>query len=138
MKKHLLVPCGAALCLLLSAAVLSCKKNATPPPPRTIRYILYTKQDFSTGTDTIRFRLHMHTTGATGRILLDSNIAPMMISEIPDQQHQLVFEKTVPAGHDQDKLVVGFVYDIDNVGEGWYLDSSLAGQATKIVEYSFK
>jgi hypothetical protein len=80
----------------------------------------------------------MHTTGTTGRVLLDSNIAPMTINAIPDQQHQLVFDKIVPAGHEKDKLVVGFVYDIDNVGESWYLDSSVAGQTTKIVEYSFK
>ncbi len=124
--------------MLSPRPLVACKKNAGSPTPRTIRYILYTKENFSTDDDTIRFRLHIHTIGTTGRVLFDSNIAPMKISEIPDQQHQFVFTKTVPPGYDKEKLVVGFVYDIDNVGESWYLDSSLAGQTQKTVEYSFK
>jgi len=119
-------------------ALTSCKKSTEPSTPRTIWYILYTKEDFSNVNDTIRFRLRMQTTGTTGRVLLDSSIAPMKVSEVPDSLHRLVFAKTVPAGYQQDKLVVGFIYDIDNVGESWYLDSSAAGQKTKTVEYSFR
>ena len=126
------------LCAALSMVFTSCKKSTETPPPRTIWYILYTKQDFSSDQDTIRFRLRMQTTGTTGRVLLDSSIAPMKISEVPDSLHRLVFTKTVPPGHEQDKLVVGFIYDIDNVGESWFLDSSAAGQRTKTVEYSFR
>lgn len=107
-------------------------------PPRTVSYILYTKENFSDVQDTIRFRLRMQSTGTTGRVLLDSNIAPMKVSEIPDSLHRLVFTKTVPPGHDQEKLIVGFIYDIDNVGESWYLDSLAPGQPTKTVEYSFR
>jgi hypothetical protein len=99
---------------------------------------LYTKEDFSNVMDTIRFRLRMQTTGAAGRVLLDSNIAPMKVSQVPDSLHRLIFTKTVPAAYQNEKLVVGFIYDIDNVGESWFLDSSVAGQALKVVEYSFR
>jgi hypothetical protein len=126
------------LCAGLSMLFTACKKSAEPSPSRTIWYILYTKEDFASVKDTIRFRLRMQTTGTTGRVLLDSSIAPMKVSEIPDSLHRLVFTKNVPPGHEHDNLVVGFIYDIDNVGESWFLDSSTAGQRTKTVEYSFR
>lgn len=138
MKKHLLTLPGAMLCVGFLMAIASCKKGAETPPPRTIWYILYTKQDFSEVQDTIRFRLHIHTTGTTGRVLLDSNIAPMRVSQVPDSLHRLIFTKTVPPGHENEKLVVGFVYDIDNVGESWFLDSMNPGDRVKKIEYSFR
>jgi hypothetical protein len=138
MNKHRHTRALAVLCIVLSLIFAACKKNAEIPKPRTIAYILYTKEDFSGEKDSIRFRLHIHSAGTTGRVLLDSNLAPMTIEQVPDSLHRLIFTKTVPPGHDKDKLVVGFVYDIDNVGEGWYLDSMVAGQTTKTVEYSFK
>jgi hypothetical protein len=138
MTKHQLARVSATLCIALALVFAACKKQTQTPAPRTIWYILYTKQDFSNVQDTIRFRLRMQTTGTTGRVLLDSGIAPMKVSQIPDSLHRLVFAKTVPPGHEQDKLVVGFIYDIDNVGESWYLDSSAAGEKTKTVEYSFR
>lgn len=125
-------------CMILLLIFAACKKDAAKPSPRTIRYILYTKENFSADRDTIRFRLRMQTTGANGRILLDSNLAPMRISEIPDSLHRLVFTKTVPSGHEKDNLLVGFIYDIDNVGQSWFLDSSAAGVNTKTVEYNFR
>src|SRR5579872_2465768 len=95
-------------CSIFLTVIVSCKKNATPPIPRSIRYILYTKEDFSNVKDTIRFRLRMQTTGAAGRVLLDSNIAPMKVSQVPDSLHRLIFTKTVPAAYQNEKLVVGF------------------------------
>jgi hypothetical protein len=138
MTKHQLSLVAAIACTALALTFAACKKHSETPEPRTIRYILYTKEDFSDDNDTIRFRLHIHTTGITGRVLFDSNIAPMRINQVPDSLHRLIFTKTVPPGHDTDKLVVGFVYDIDHIGEGWFLDSSVAGQKQKTVEYSFK
>ena len=129
---------AAIFCMAFSVMIAACKKSTQTPSPRTIRYILYTREDFSEVRDTIRFRLRMQTTGITGRVLLDSGIAPMRVSEVPDSLHRLIFTKTVPPGHEQDKLIVGFIYDIDNVGESWYLDSSAAGEKTKTVEYSFR
>lgn len=138
MKKHPLAFCLGLLCLGFSLVVISCKKDATHPNPRTIRYILYTKQDFSNEQDTIRFRLHIHSSGVTGKVLLDSNIAPMTISAIPDSLHALVFDKNVPAGYEKEKLTIGFVYDIDNVGESWHLDSLSPGENHKTVVYEFR
>lgn len=138
MTKHRLPLVVAIACIAFAGIFAACKKHSDTPEPRTIRYILYTKEDFSGDIDTIRFRLHIHTTGTTGRVLYDSNIAPMRINEIPDSLHRLIFTKTVPPGHDTDKLVVGFVYDIDHIGESWYLDSSVAGEKQKTVEYSFR
>ncbi|HEY4112011.1 hypothetical protein [Puia sp.] len=135
MKQHQTTLTLGILCVIFSVAILCCKKDATPEQPRLIRYILYTKQDFSAEHDTIRFRIYMATKAKT---LFDSGIVPMTISAVPDQQHQLVFEKKVPFGYEKEKLKVGFIYDIDNVGESWYLDSCLVGEATKTVEYSFK
>jgi hypothetical protein len=138
MKQHQLALSLGILCLFVAA---SCKKTSSPAPhptpasTRTVRYILYTTQDFSTNVDTIRFRLYMATNGIT---LFDSALMPMTINAIPDSLHQLTFTKTVPAGHEQDNLQVGFLYAIDNVGNSWFLDSSSAGQAMKTVVYSFR
>jgi hypothetical protein len=137
MKKHPVALLGL-LGIALSLVVISCKKHTQTPGPRTIRYILYTKQDFSDDDDTIRFRVHIHSTGTTGRNLLDSFIAPMRISQIPDSLHAIVIDKTVPAGFEQQKLVIGWVYDIDNVGESWYLDSLVPGENHKTVKYDFR
>lgn len=138
MKQHQFLLTSVITCIVLSLTVLSCKKDATQPKTRTIRYILYTKQDFSTDKDTIRFRVHMHSTGVTGRNLLDSFIHPMTISAIPDSMHAIVIDKIVPSGYEQQKLVIGWVYDIDNVGESWFLDSLVPGENQKTVKYDFR
>jgi hypothetical protein len=137
MKKHPVALLGL-FGIAFSLVLISCKKDARPASPRTIRYILYTKQDFSNDDDTIRFRVHMHSTGITGRNLLDSFIAPMTISAIPDSMHAIVIDKNVPSGYEQQKLVIGWVYDIDNVGESWHLDSLSPGENHKTVVYDFR
>ena len=135
MKKHLLALAYGLLCLGVTIILASCKKNTNPPTTRTIQYVLYTKQDFSNNFDIIRFRLSMASGSHT---LFDSSLAPMTISAIPDSLHALVFRKNVPSGYEQAKLVVGFFYSIDNVGSSWFLDSSIAGQSFKKVEYNFQ
>ena len=72
-----------------------------------------------------------------GKILLDSALAPMLVEDIPDKAHQLVFKKVVPPGFDKDTLVVGFIYDIKDVGESWFLDSCGPGQTLKLIDYNF-
>jgi len=115
----------------------ACKKDhPTPPTPtRTIQYQLYTDQDFSSDLHTITFRLTIH---GKNSIIFDSALAPMLIKDVPDKAHQLVFKKLVPAGHDKDTLLVGFVYDIKDVGESWFLDTCKPGQALKIIDYNFR
>jgi len=135
MKKHPLALACGFLCLCVTIMLASCKKNSNPPAARTIQYILYTKKDFAHDLDTIRFRLFMSSGIHT---LFDSSLAPMTIASIPDSLHALVFRKNVPPGYEQAKLAVGFFYAIDNVGESWFIDSSIAGQAFKKVEYNFQ
>ncbi|HTR30303.1 MAG TPA: hypothetical protein VMH27_13605 [Puia sp.] len=138
MKQHQLALSLGIGCLI---TIASCKKSSSPAPAptpeatRIIHYILYTTQDFSTNTDTIRFQLYMAGNGAT---LFDSAIQPMTINAIPDSLHPLTFSKTVPAGHAQENLQVGFLYGIDHVGNSWFLDSSSAGQTSKTVWYNFR
>ncbi|WP_431211572.1 hypothetical protein ACQ86N_38010 [Puia sp. P3] len=112
MNQSVRLLCGAALVALPFAA---CKKDHyNPPPPRTIQYQLYTDQDFSTDQHTITFRLTIH---GRNNVVFDSALAPMLIRDVPNKAHQLVFQKLVPPGFDKDTLVVGFVYDIKDVGE---------------------
>jgi hypothetical protein len=138
MQKHYLSLDLGIGCLI---GIASCKKSSSPSPSptpeatRTIRYVLYTTQDFSANADTIRFQLYMAANGIT---LFDSAIQPMTINAIPDSLHQLTFTRRVPAGQEDDNLQVGFLYAIDNVGNSWFLDSSSAGQTSKTVLYNFR
>jgi|SRR6185312_10199721 len=119
--------------------VHSTNNNGKTPPAverrSVIEYVLYTDQDFSGNFDTIRFRLYM---ASGSKSLLDSPLVAMTIAAIPDSSHALVFRKTVPAAYDQEKLAVGFLYQIDNVGNSWLLDSSEVGEIFKRVVYNFR
>src|ERR1700760_2791906 len=98
MKRHLSLTTITAVTI----AVAACKKDhQTPPPPlvhTTVQYQLYTEQDFSTDTHPITFRLFMRTTA--GNVLFDSALAPMLIKDVPNKAHMLVFRKEVPAGNE--------------------------------------
>ncbi len=124
-----------------TAAVLfffsSCKKERSPPipaPVRTITYLLYTTQDFSTDNNIITFRLNIRNTTQT---LFDSALASMRIKDIPNAANKLVFKKIVP-GNDASDLAVGFRYAIDNVGNSWFTDTCGAGELFKVVDYDFR
>ena len=71
-------------------------------------------------------------------VLFDSAIQTMLVSQIPDQAHQLVFRKTVPARFETDTLTAGFTYEIKNVGISWFLDTVGPRTANKIIDYNFK
>ncbi|MBS1604232.1 MAG: hypothetical protein JST42_16315 [Bacteroidetes bacterium] len=126
--------CGA---LLVAVAFEACKKDRPEPAPvpRTIQYRLYTDQNFSGDVHTITFRLTIHGKNST---IFDSALAPMLIKDIPDKAHQLEFKKLVPPGHDKDTLLVGFVYDIKDVGESWFLDTCRPGTTLKVIDYNFR
>jgi len=118
----------------------SCKKNYSsadvmyPGNDRKIRFQLYTSQDFSGNTSVISFSLFIRN---ANRILLDSALAPMQIKDIPDAAHKLVIEKTV-TGNDNSDLAAGFRYEIQNVGNSSYIDTSKAGNTFKIIDYAFQ
>src|SRR5579871_1151809 len=124
---------------ILATVAASCRKSytkfnpppTTPVPTRTIRYILYTLQDFRNNNDSIAFSLRM--TSKHG-VLFDSALAPMRISEIPDKPHEIAIDRVVPAGFEKDTLTVGFDYKIKNVGESWFLDTCNPTTALKHVD----
>jgi len=115
----------------------SCIKDppATPLSRRTVQYVLYTDKDFSSDNNLITFRLSIQ--NSADQTLWDSIMAPIAIKEIPDSAHRIVVEKLVPT-NDLSAMKVGFYYEIENVGNSWYLDSFPAGMTFKKVEFNFK
>ena len=126
----------AYVALILSIIGLSCKKdNSTPViayQQRTIRFQLYTNQDFSTNTSIINFKVFIENGSKT---LFDSSLASMQIKDIPDNAHKIIIEKTVA---DNSDLAAGFRYEIQNVGMSWHTDTSKAGNALKVIDYAFQ
>lgn len=103
-----------------------------PVNSRTIRFQLYTNQDFSGNTSLISFSLFIRNTNKT---ILDSSLASMQIKDIPDEAHKIVIEKTVS---DNSDLAAGFRYEIQNVGNSSYTDTSKAGSMFKVIDFSFQ
>ncbi len=139
------------VCLLLTLciAIASCKKNGAGENPipvgsgRTVRLLLYTDQNFSNDNSVIHFTVfikkgsvYVYDTVASN-LLFDSAFAPMQIKDIPDPAHKIVIEKKV-IGYDEADLTAGFVYEIENVGNSWHVDTSSAGNPLKIIEYNFR
>jgi len=114
----------------------SCKKDQTgqTAQARKIQYVLYTNEDFSNDNGIIHFTLLMKD---NGRVLWDSLLAPMQIKDIPNSSHKIIVEKTVPDNNNSD-LVVGFLYEIENVGYSWSLDTCRSNETFKIVEFPFQ
>jgi hypothetical protein len=61
----------------------------------------------------------------------------MQIKDIPDSAHKIVVEKKV-IGYDNTELTAGFIYEIENVGSSWHIDTSKAGNPLKIIDYNFR
>ncbi|HVS93130.1 MAG TPA: hypothetical protein VHE59_13900 [Mucilaginibacter sp.] len=117
----------------------SCKKEKPVKPPvtmstRTLRFILYTNQDFSGNNQHISFSLHV--SNAQKTIAFDSTVFSAKVKDIPDKLHQLVFEKKIPG--DGTVVAADFFYTIENVGMSWYLDSCAANEKFKVIEYPFR
>jgi hypothetical protein len=134
----------------LSITIVSCKKDGldgSPMPPpesgRTFRFVLYTDQDYSTDDHIIDFTIfikkgsvYIYDTTA-GTLLFDSAYAPIRIKNIPDPAHKIVVEKKI-TGYDNEDLTAGFVYEIENVGFSWHIDTSKAGNPFKVIDYNFQ
>ena len=123
--------------LFLSAlSFMSCTKEDSPSPtapPRKIRFVLYTEEDFSSDNN-ITFSLVIRNSTKT---LFDSSLSVMKVKDIPKSANKLIFEKQVP-NDDGSVLTAGFYYTIENVGLSWYIDTCSAGQSLKVIDYSFK
>ena len=126
--------------VLLFVVPESCKKTypstdgGDPSLDRTVRFQLYTDKDFSDETSVIKFSIFIRNSRKT---LFDSSFAPMQIKDLPDAAHKIVIEKTV-SGNGNVDLAAGFNYEIENVGHSWYIDTSKAGHAFKVVNYAFQ
>ena len=146
MKNNVLNVC---LLLPLCITIASCKKDGSSYSPmpygsgRTVRFMLYTDQDFSNDNSVIHFSVFIKkgsvyvfdTTGSN--LLFDSAFAPMQIKDIPDPAHKIVVEKKV-VGFDDADLTAGFIYTIENVGNSWHIDTSSAGNPLKVIDYNFR
>jgi hypothetical protein len=132
MKNH-----HCTIFLVFFALVLSCKKdqaNAKTNPSRKVRYELFTKADFSGDQKNILFSIFMRNGLKT---IFDSPLATMKIKDIPDSNHKIVIEKLVPY-NDISTLAIGFNYQIENVGNSWYLDTLSSVDTFKVLSYSFR
>ena len=122
---------------VLLLIVVSCKKdqpNAKTNPPRKVRYELYTNEDFSGDQKNILFSIFIRNGQKT---IFDSPLAAMKIKDIPDSNHKIIIEKLAP-DNDTATLVVGFNYQIENVGFSWFLETFPAGDTVKVLRYPFR
>lgn len=136
MKQLFFKPVAAGIALSVMIAAVSCKKdNHKPTPPKTVRYIIFTDQDFHDDNHNITFELRIHQ--LNGRNVLDTFLAPMKISEIPDKAHALVFDKTVPAGHENETLQLGIIEEIEDIGIFGTFDTLGANEQHHTIERNF-
>jgi hypothetical protein len=129
--------CRFLILFALSILTASCSKDQPPVisgTPRKVRYELFTREDFSDNHKNIQFSVFMRKGQKT---IFDSLLSSMKISDIPDSNHKIIIEKWVPDNNDS-TLVVGFNYEIENVGMSWYLDSFSAKENLKVLSYSFR
>jgi hypothetical protein len=141
------------VCLLLTLCIIiaSCKKNGAgenpmPPPDaggRTFHFELYTDQDFSSDTSIIHFTVFIKKGSVyvyepnQNNLVYDSTFESMRIKDIPDPAHKIIVEKKI-VGYDDTDFSAGFVYQIENVGSAWHVDTSSAGNPFKVIEFNFR
>jgi len=103
--------------------------------------MLYTTDDVSNDNKLITFTLQIRplNTFPPNLVLWDSVLPPMKIKDIPSLANKLVIEKIVPAGQtgSNNTLQAGFLYDIENVGHSWHLDTLTSGNTFKSIEFNF-
>ena len=123
--------------LLLVLCHCSCTKAPLPEVQnsvKTIRFSLYTKDDFSGDNHNIIFSLFVRT---HTKVIFDSTLSVMKIKDSPDSTHQLHFEKLIMTDSGSD-LAAGFRYTIENVGTASFIDSVSAADTFKIIHFIFK
>jgi hypothetical protein len=140
MKKNIIT----YILVTFAVSLLSCKKQDISPRPinpvatgdnkRSFRFQLYTTKDFSNDNHIINFSVFIKNTNTT---IFDSLFASMQLREIPDANHKLVIEKTIPGNSNID-LAAGFRYEIQGVGNSSYIDTSKAGAIFKIIDFAFQ
>jgi hypothetical protein len=134
----------ALIVLLIFSTVLivaSCKKDKhqqpVSSPTKTVRFVLYTNEDFSTDDDTVSFVATIRNNSGTinSRTIFDSTLATRRFKDIPGPSNKLIFEKTVP--DNGSVLKVGFIYT-DRFGVGSHFDTVSTNEKFKVFEYPFQ
>lgn len=121
--------------------VASCKKEKPQghvgSPTKTVRFILYTNEDFSTDVDTVSFVATIRNNSGTvdSHTIFDSTLATRRFKDIPGPSNKLIFEKTVP--DNGSVLTVGFIYT-DRFGVGSHFDTVSTNEKLKVFEYPFR
>ncbi|HEY9001900.1 MAG TPA: hypothetical protein VIM89_11150 [Mucilaginibacter sp.] len=131
---------GTLLVLAAISFIISCKKEKSQPAAassKTIKFVLYTNEDFSTDEDTIRFALTIRNNAGTikSRSIFDTTLMLMKIKDIPGPSNKLVFSKTVP--DDGTLLEAGFIY-YTRFGVGSKFDTVSTNEKLKVFEYPFQ
>jgi len=127
--------------VLAVSLTLSCKKEKSQPvittSTKTIKFILYTNEDFSTDEDTIRFLLTIRNNVGTinSRSIFDTTLMLMKIKDIPGPSNKLAFSKTIP--DDGTLLEAGFIYST-KFGVGSKFDTIGTSEKLKVFEYPFQ
>jgi hypothetical protein len=130
-----------ALLFLTAATLISCKKEMPQPTSgssaKTVKFVLYTNEDFSTDEDTIRFALTIRNNAGTIKVrsIFDTTLMLMKIKNIPGPANKLVFSKTVP--DDGTTLEAGFIY-YTRFGVGSKFDTVSTNEKVKVFEYPFR
>lgn len=131
-----------ALVIFIAACIIiSCKKEKPQPPvaspTKTVRFILYTNEDFSNDEDTVSFALTIRNNAGTikSRSIFDTTLATRRFKDIPGPSNKLVIEKSVP--NDGSVLSVGFIYTA-KFGVGSHFDTVSTNEKLKVFEYPFR
>lgn len=125
----------------IACIAVSCKKQQPQPPAasatQTVRFILYTNEDFSTDNDTVSFALTIRNNAnkTNSRTIFDTTLATIRFKDIPGPANKTVIEKTVP--NDGSILKAGFIYT-DKFGVGSHFDTVSTNEKLKVLEYPFR
>jgi hypothetical protein len=121
--------------------IISCKKQSTQQPvvspTKTVRFALYTNEDFSKDDDTVSFALTIRNNAGTinSRDIFDTTLATIRFKDIPGPSNKLVIEKTLP--NDGSIWKVGFIYTA-KFGVGSHFDTVGVNEKMKVFEYPFQ
>ena len=135
------ISASALLFLTTAFLIISCKKEKPQPVPgssaKTIKFVLYTNEDFSTDEDTIRFALTIRNNAGTikSRSIFDTTLMLMKIKDIPGPSNKIIISKTVP--DDGTTLEAGFIY-YTRFGVGSRFDTVSTNEKLKVFEYPFQ
>jgi hypothetical protein len=130
--------------LLLASCVtvfVACRKDRVrsddliPLVSKTIRFQLYTTEDFKIETKNVIFRLFIE--DPMRHIIWDSLLPPIRLNQVPDSFHIISIERNIRI-KPQETIKAGFRYTIEDVGSSSYVDTLSPGTKFKLIEFNFR